>query len=185
MLYAAVAAAVAGIVAVVVALWPSSNPPAAVNTAGNNACIINGQQNTCSVNTSNEILNDPGKDWKEIRRELLALGKDSVPAGPGPWQFAVLGTGDIGLKIRSNPEKDGFQVGSLGEKNIAWVDCQARSGFDPAGAGGPGPVWYRIRWPQNSPTNRFLNSQPDAPYEAWGYSQYLVPVGQNGAVPAC
>ena len=186
MLIATVIAALAGLVAIIVAVWPSdSDQPSQTNTAGSNSCIVNGSASSCTVNSGAEILSDPNAEWKEIQRQLLEAGKGRVPTGTGPWQFAVLGTGNLGLKVRNDPGRSGVQIGSLGEKSTAWVDCQLRNDFDAGGAGGPGPIWYRVRWPNQSPTSAFFNSEPASPYIGWAYKGYLTPVGQDGSVPQC
>lgn len=98
MLIVAIVAAVAGVAAVVVAVWPS-NDPNGITNSGSGSCVISGAQNSCTVNTALQILKDPSADVAEIRRQLLEAGSGTKPSGQGPWQFAVLDTGPVGLKV--------------------------------------------------------------------------------------
>jgi hypothetical protein len=184
MLGTAVVAAAATVLTVIVTVLPTETE--SDNATGSNSCIVNGSQGSCIVDSSStELLQDPNAEVDQTRRRLEEAGRNSTPTGTGPWQFVVLGTKDLGLKIRSNAGRSGSQIGSLAEKSTAWVECQIRNDFDPVGAAGPGPVWYKIRWPNRTSTTQFFNSEPRSPYRGWGYKHYLIPFGHNGLIPQC
>jgi len=187
-LWAGVVAAIVAVVTLVVQIWPPGGGPAKGSSNDNhgNNCQISGQRNSCVVNNNAvKILQDPEATAETIRTQLLIAGRGTKPLGPGPWPFAILGAGELGLKVRNDPGRAGRQIGTLTERAVAWVDCRIRNNFDPLGAGGPGPVWLKLRWPTDQLGTAVQNSQPSDKYRGWGYAGYLVPVGHDGSVPEC
>lgn len=108
--------------------------------------------------------------------------RDVQPQGTGPWPFAVVRTEGLGLKVRSTNLAEGVQLGALEPHAIAWVVCQADSGFSP---GSTSSVWHRVKWSVQEPSIEFHVSEPSASGLAWAFGEYLVPVGHNGNVPQC
>ncbi|MFI5734871.1 hypothetical protein ACIA49_32460 [Kribbella sp. NPDC051587] len=149
-------------------------------TVGNNGCNINGDQSSCTVQQimGDETLTDP-----EFRKEM-AKASTAAPAGAGPYQFVVVDTGKLGLMVRTGPEADDEQFGSVGNRGIVWADCQQRSSFNGDPSMGVGPVWLKIHWPQTT-GKEFANSQPKDPARGWVFRGYVIPAGHNGKIPNC
>ncbi len=105
------------------------------------------------------------------------------PQGPAPWAFIVVADPSLGLKVRTSGLADGSQIGTAAFNAEVWAECRQDTGFN---AGEPsGSVWYRIRWPNETPTIEFFNSSPGDSGEGWVYGGLLVPAGHNGDIPDC
>lgn len=146
-------------------------------------CNIEGDGNIVQCHSLGEGV--PGEAVDKKLREDAARFADVEPKGNGPWPFAVVGTLDQGLKVRSTNVADGEQLGGLAPHYVAWAVCQARSEFDPDPTTGTGPVWLKIKWEQQEPSDEFHESDSGAKATAWAYRGYLVPIGHNGDIPAC
>lgn len=107
------------------------------------------------------------------------------PPAKGPYQYVVVGTSDLGLKVRTGPDLYDSQIGSAGNRSIVWAECQKRSGFDADPSMKVGPVWLKIHWPSNTPGTQFANSEPKNPVQGWVFRGYAIPAGHNGNIPAC
>ncbi len=107
------------------------------------------------------------------------------PKGPGPWPFQVLGTEELGLKVRTTNVLEGKQIGAVPPRNTVWALCKANSGWDPDPSTGNGPIWLKIKWEHRTPSTEFFQSDPAATSTAWVYGAYAKPVGHNGNIPLC
>lgn len=171
------AAVLAAIVALVAIILGGNDREQHVN---NGSCNVQGDSN--NVNCPEGI---PGQSLDEKLREDAERYADVEPTGDGPWPFAVVGTLDQGLKVRSTNVAEGEQLGGLAPHYPAWAVCQARSNFDPDPTTGTGPVWLKIKWDQQEPSDEFHPSNSGAKTTAWAYRGFLVPVGHNGDIPDC
>lgn len=181
----------AGIVAAVAAVWalfptPSLPPGNTSDVDGDNNTVIQ------CVNSGKGAQNcylEYAEDATQKKQDRLIAEaeqyKDVEPAGPGPWPFIVVRTGELGLKIRNGTGTMDQQVGGMSDNNIAWVTCKTMSDFDPEPSTGVGPLWYGVKWPDNEPGTKFHNSEPAARYTQYAYGAYLLPLGHNGEVPEC
>jgi hypothetical protein len=120
--------------------------------------------------------------------EIRALAEDYAdvePSGDGPWPYWVLVSPD-GLKVRTSGDHDGKQIGTAANENTVWAECRIETDFDPPSRNDVGPIWLRIRWPNEEVgTSQFFNSEPNAPHRGYVYLGYTVPAGHNGAIPPC
>jgi hypothetical protein len=120
--------------------------------------------------------------------EIRALAEDYAdvePSGDGPWPFWVLVSPD-GLKVRTSGDDDGEQIGTAANENTVWADCLVETDFNPPSRNDVGPMWLRIRWPNDGVgTSDFLNSGPSDPHRGYVYLGYTVPAGHNGGIPSC
>lgn len=107
------------------------------------------------------------------------------PDGTGPWPFVVVADPNLGLKVRTTGTTDGVQVGTAAYNTSVWVECRKDTGFNPAPGDPNGAMWYRVKWPSEQSTSRFYNSSPGDRFDQWVYGGLIVPIGQNGKVPAC
>ncbi|GAA1704117.1 hypothetical protein GCM10009745_59530 [Kribbella yunnanensis] len=154
------------------------------NNSGGNTVVCpatdSGAVTNCPLQQimGDETLTDP-----EFRKQIAAVSTDA-PAAPAPYQFVVVDTGKLGVKVRTGPETSDMQFGSAGNRSILWVDCQVRSSFDADPTTGAGPVWLKVRWPNTTGTE-WANSQPRDPARGWVYRGYAIPAGHNGDIPAC
>jgi hypothetical protein len=132
----------------------------------------------------------PGPATEEKLREEAKKFENVDPPAPGPWVFRVVAGSQVpdpqGLKVRSTSTRNAEQIGSVVDRQFVWATCLEVSDFDPF----PniyefGPVWYQIRWPNNTPTAQFFNSSPSAPYFGYVWSGSVVAQGHNGRLPAC
>ena len=71
------------------------------------------------------------------------------------------------------------------DRSVLWADCLATTAFEPDPVVKAGPKWLRIRWPNQSPTNKFFNSGTSDPFRGYAYVGYTIPYGHNGRILAC
>lgn len=119
----------------------------------------------------------------DVIEEQLRGPEDPQP--PGPWPFVVLFDQGQGIFIRSSPGREATRIGLAPHASVVWVECVARSDFDPEPGLNYGAYWYRVRWPNTAPSEAFGVSTPSDPAQGWAYAYYLRPSGTNGNVPAC
>lgn len=196
-----VAATVAGIV--LAGCGPSDPAPGGVNVPGNSNTVNAPSGNCANVSGGNCVvelsptlsheLTDAstaaGSDDGKFRQQLSQLpDADKQPAGPGPWPFVVVDTGDLGLFARTSDTVNATRVGNAGNRSIVWVDCIAQSDFTPpdvSGVNDVGPQWVQVRWKHlPSGTDRGL-SEPTEAQTAWMYRGALLPLGSNGDIRKC
>ena len=159
---------------------------------GNTAqeCGFVGNAATC-VNYKVELSEAIAKasDDAELKKVLRASPSAAQdPAPPGPWPFAVVDTGDLGLFARTTPDALATRVGHAANRGMVWADCQVDSEFTPpdvSGENAVGPKWVKVRW-KHLPdgTNRGL-SEPSHTETAFMYRGALEPVAHNGNIPPC
>lgn len=145
-------------------------------------CAVHGEANVVKCSDETEV---PGQSVDAILRADARRFVNVPPTGQGPWPFAVVGTFDVGLKVRSTNAADGKGLGGLAPHHIAWAVCQHRSAFDPDPTTGTGPIWLKVKWEQQEPSTAFFDSDPSATATAWVYRGFLIPVGHNGNIPDC
>lgn len=150
--------------------------------------LDNGQNKPVVVNSPSEAQkfqnNLPADATSEEARALAARYANVKPSPKGPWAFYVLDT-QIGLKVRTSGVQAGVQIGSAGDGALVWAECRQITSFAPPAEFPVGPRWLRIRWPNNNPTKKFMDSSPEDPYTGYVYEGYVVPAGHNGHIPAC
>lgn len=163
---------------------PNADKPASnigSNNAGGNNCTASetGAAVHCvQLLMADETLTDP-----QFRSEMAKLST-APPPDKGPYQYVVVDTGKLGLKVRTGPELNDEQFGSAGNRSILWAECQLRSNFNADPSMKVGPVWLKIHWPNTTGT-QWANSQPKDPAQAWVFAGYVVPAGHNGTIPTC
>ncbi|GAA2996746.1 hypothetical protein [Actinokineospora diospyrosa] len=124
-----------------------------------------------------------------VRAELRARPEaNRPPAEPGPWAYAVVDTGALGLFARTTPTIEAARVGNAGNLDIVWADCVATSDFTPQAlkeTNNVGPKWVKAHWRHlDAGITRGL-SERDQPTTAYFYLGFLEPLGHNGDIPAC
>jgi hypothetical protein len=159
----------------------SSSVSGTGNLSGNGQVEVNG--NFCSGEGS--CAEPPRVAAGDDRAAADAIRGTVRPAAPGPWPFVVLFDEGEGLKIRDSAERAGSQVGLAIGRSTVWVDCVTTSSFNPEPGGPAGPRWYKVHWPNATPSEQVRSSGPGDPANAWAYARYLVPNGTDGSVPAC
>ena len=141
---------VVAVASVVVALVQLSDEPTTRqqnnNTLTAGYCSQLGDVNNCSVQVQERLseIDARAKNDAEFREEVAKMS-NIAPPSRGPWPFVVIGTRDIGLKIRSNGERDGKQIGSAANRSVLWADCLATTSFEPDPVVKAGPKWLRVR----------------------------------------
>lgn len=151
------------------------------NNSGGNNCTASGTGSTAQCVQqlmADETLTDP-----QFRTEMAKVSTNPPPA-TGPYQYVVVDTGKLGLKVRTGPEMNDEQFGSAGNRSILWADCQLKSNFNADPSMKVGPVWLKIHWPHTTGT-QWANSQPKDPAQGWVFAGYAVPAGHNGTIPTC
>jgi hypothetical protein len=184
---------VGGVTALIVAvtgffaLFQSGDPGGNNTNTGSGNCVV---QNSPNVSCPQGF--PPQSPDPELTDEQLAaqLRKENTQTD-GPWRFMVLFTEtsrtDPGLKVRSGPGMDGHQIGSLGNRQTLWAECDVHSGFNPL-RGDPqdaGDRWLKIHWPSTEPERDVRTSDVSDPVQGWVYAGLVVPNGHNGQLPAC
>ncbi|MFC9694338.1 hypothetical protein ACFTSF_37690 [Kribbella sp. NPDC056951] len=151
------------------------------NNSGGNNCTASGTGSTAHCVQqlmADETLTDP-----QFRTEMAKVSTNQPPAA-GPYQYVVVDTGKLGLKVRTGPELNDEQFGSAGNRSILWADCQLKSNFNADPSMKVGPVWLKIHWPHTTGT-QWANSQPKDPAQGWVFAGYAIPAGHNGTIPTC
>jgi hypothetical protein len=170
---AGVIAAAAGVYGVTVARQGDGGTRAEQTT--DYGCNVNGQDNTVTCGAG---VADP-----EPRiLAQAAANRDVPPRGDGPWPFAVVHDGGIGLKVRTTNVEQAIHIGGMAHAHTAWVMCKEQSGFDPEGFG---DLWYKVKWDNQTGSTAFFESDIAAHGSGWAHSYYLAPINFNGAVPYC
>lgn len=177
-----VVAAVVAAIAAVVALALTDSSGDRNQNVEDSECVVQGDNPVVTCERGEGI---PGEDVDKKLLDDAARFADVPPSGKGPWPFAVVKTLGQGLKVRSTNVAQADQLGGLQPHYVAWAVCQARSDFDPDPTTNTGPVWLKIKWDQQQPSDQFHESHSGAASTAWAYRGYLVPVGHNGDIPAC
>lgn len=187
---AAATALLAAIAAVVAAVRPSSADDKANTTGSYNTGSYNSGGINCTASGSGatahcveQLMADDTLTDPQFRREMANLST-AAPAAQGPYEYVVVDTGKLGLKVRTGPEATDEQFGSAANRSIIWAECQMRSAFDADPSMKAGPVWLKIHWPSTTGT-QWANSQPKDPVQGWVFAGYVIPAGHNGRVPAC
>lgn len=181
----------------IIALAKPTDPTSvqSVHVGGNN---VNVSGNSNSVGVSNVQVSvgsdgcvavngsqcySPTTESDRLRAEVKkAPGANLDPTGSGPWLFIVFGTGTLGLYVRDGYTKDARRLPgdpTVGEGRPVYVDCYVNGWDSGQIATDPDPSmrsdrWYRVRYPDIPDVGSY-----------WMSSGYLLPVGQNGNVPAC
>jgi hypothetical protein len=184
---AAAVTAIAALLGSIAAFGGHDEPPAPQtngnqSNVGGDGCTATGQNSQCSVEVK-RVLDDETLTDPDFRKELAKVSTAAPPA-VGPYQFVVVETGKIGLKVRSGPGAKDEQIGSTGNRSIVWAECQQTSDFNADPSMNIGPIWVKIHWPATTGTG-FANSQPKDPANGWVFRGYLVAAGHNGNIPAC
>lgn len=143
----------------------------------------------CRVDVGSEAYCAAAESSKDkTEQEILRYSSqfaDRPPVGSGPWPYVVVGTQDLGLRVRSTNVDEGVSLGALAPLATAWALCRAESSFDPDPPSKRGAVWLKVKWDQIGPSDDFHDSRPSASATGWAYAGYLVPVGHNGSIPDC
>ncbi|MBM7774921.1 hypothetical protein JOD54_005125 [Actinokineospora baliensis] len=200
MIGVAVFAAVCTAIGLIIAFYPDhqaqgvAQGDSAVNSGGtgNNPsqCGVVGAHASCQILQQAKAQGDTATtDDTAIRAQLRARPEAThPPTTPGPWPYAVLDTGALGLFARTTATAEATRVGNAGNLDIIWADCLATTDFTPQGLRehlDVGPQWIKARWKHlDQGTTRGL-SEPTQPTTAYFYLGYLEPLGHNGDIPAC
>lgn len=192
----AIAAAVftlMGAIAGILALRPGETqaPTFSTGPVTGGDCAIVGTGNICTIEEQASDASKAANDADQLKK-FLARGATASPQPPGPWPFMIYHTTtpsgvDIGLKVKSSPQQDGVQVGSVAARSLVWADCFVQNTYNPETGSDVdvGPKWLRIHWPSDTPGATYLNSTPSDRYEEYIYAGYALPFQQNGDIPKC
>jgi hypothetical protein len=177
--------AITGLVAV---FRPASDAGGKTGTnTGNSNCIV---QDSSDVRCPQGFPPKP-PDPQLTDDETAAQLRRANTQTSGPWPFMVLHTdaspAEKGLKVRNSPVLVGHQIGTANNRQTLWVECEARTGFDPERGTDRdvGDRWLEIHWPATVPGKDVRNSSVGDPVQGWVYAGYAFPNGHNGTVPAC
>jgi hypothetical protein len=180
-----------GVAAGVLALVNNGKSGGGDTVSSNRVSQVSGGCGQVGVTNNCEVLVEQldefsarARNEAEFRREV-AKASTGPPQGSGPWTYVVVGTGDLGLKVRSNGEQDGVHVGGVTNQSILWVDCVATTSFEPDPVINAGAKWLRVRWPNQRPSKEWFSSAPGDKYRGYAYVGYTIPYGHNGNIPAC
>ena len=178
-------AAIAGVVSVVLIVARSGSGDESIKCR-NTTIEIHGDDNTIGDITYEGFLDCLSRS--PTRQELERVTRkfvDIEPSGDGPWPFYV-SVNELGLMVRTTGTMDGRQIGTAGNGATLWVECQERTDFTPPAIEDVGPVWLRVRWPNNEPdVPTTFNSSPSDRYTGYVYKAYAFPAGHNGHIPNC
>lgn len=151
------------------------------NNDGGNSCTASGTGAT--AHCVQQLMADKTLADPQFRSEMAKVSTAPPPA-QGPYQYVVVDTGELGLKVRTGPELNDEQFGSAGNRSIIWAECQLRSNFNADPSMKVGPVWLKIHWPHTTGT-QWANSQPKDPAQGWVFAGYVIAAGHNGTIPTC
>lgn len=184
-------ATVVGAIAAVLALIPHSNGGGTNNnqiSGGAGNCIANGGVANCAPPVPSVTSGTPSPD---VLRERVHNFSNQEPTLPGPWPYLIYNTdagGVSGLKIKQGPGLGDPQLGSSATYDVVWAECLTVNQFTPPTRPevNVGPVWLRIRWPNNrAGVTTFFSSSKSDPFVAYAYAGYALPYGHNGDIPPC
>lgn len=158
-------------------VWLDDGPQASLPDAS--LCVT--EPRACTLQAEANEITEGADTEAELRRRIEKISTNP-PWGQGPWSFYVIGTGGLGLKVRSSAYPDANQIGSTHEGSILWADCIEDSGYT-AGLGTS--RWLRIRWPDSSPSAQFGSSSPVDKGIGYVHADYTLPFAHNGSIPYC
>jgi hypothetical protein len=170
-----------------VALFRSNDPGGNNTNTGTGNCVVqNSPQVSCPQGFAPRPP-DPALTDEQLAAELPTKNTQTS----GPWAFIVLFTDTSpslqGLKVRTGPGLEDRQIGTAGNRQTIWAECDVHSGFDPlrGDAHDAGDRWLKVHWPSTRPGSDTRNSDVSDPVQGWVYAGLTVPNGHNGDLPGC
>ena len=151
------------------------------NGAGN--AIVQGDHNQVEINSQKFKEEVRGLTREEAAQQAEKY-RDVVPKPGEPGPYLVLDAPHH-LWVRSSGTTTGHHIGAAFNNATIWADCVTTTTFDPDRTDTTGPVWLRIRWPNEKPSDTLMASQPSDKYTGWVYAGQTLPAGHNGTIPTC
>jgi hypothetical protein len=198
-LYWTIAGVIVAVIAIVVSValdddakrTPGQSAVSNQQQSGTSNNQQNGPGNTILQGDHNQVQINPQQFKDEVRgltREQAEQQAEKyrtvAPKAGEPAPYLVLDAPHH-LWVRSSGTTTGHHIGAAFNNATVWAECVTTTTFDPDRTDSTGPVWLRIRWPNEKPSDNLMASQPGDRYTGWVYAGQTLPAGHNGTIPTC